>query len=84
MIHKRGSGKCRLSDRPALTARPAASVPRAADASEYNPWADTCLPLIQQNFPNARVTYSFGWELWGRQTPDRNAAVDALFAAQGQ
>jgi len=40
--------------------------------------------VIQQNFPNARVTYSFVWELWGRQTPDRNAAVDALFAAQGQ
>lgn len=52
--------------------------------TEYNPCTDTCLPLIQQNFPNARVTYSFVWELWGRQTPDRNAAVDALFAAQGQ
>jgi hypothetical protein len=52
--------------------------------TEYNPCTDTCLPLIQQKFPNARVTYSFVWELWGRQTPDRNAAVDALFAAQPQ
>lgn len=29
-----------------------------------------------------RGTFSFVWEWWGRQTPDRNAAVDVLFAAQ--
>lgn len=47
--------------------------------TEYNPCTDTCLPLIQQRYPSAQVTFSFVWELWGRQTPDRNAAVDALF-----
>jgi hypothetical protein len=52
--------------------------------TEYSPCTDTCLPLIRENYPNARVTYSFVWELWGRQTPDRDAAVDALFAAQEQ
>jgi hypothetical protein len=48
--------------------------------TEYNPCTDTCLPLIRRQYPSAEVTYSFIWELWGRQTPDRNAAVEALFA----
>jgi hypothetical protein len=47
--------------------------------TEYNPCIRTCLPLIQRNYPSAEVTYSFVWERWGRETPDRNAAVDALF-----
>ena len=47
--------------------------------TEYNPCTDTCLPLIQRRYPGAQVTFSFIWELWGRQTPDRNAAVEALF-----
>lgn len=47
--------------------------------TEYNPCTDTCLPLIQRRYPNAQVSFSFTWERWGRQTPDRNAAVEALF-----
>jgi Domain of unknown function (DUF4157) len=48
--------------------------------TEYNPCTDTCLPLIREYYPNVEVTFSFIWELWGRQTPDRNAAVEALFS----
>lgn len=51
--------------------------------TEYNPCTDTCLPLIQRNYPSAQVSYSFIWERWGRETPDRNAAVDALFQRAG-
>lgn len=47
--------------------------------TEYNPCTDSCLPLLRENYPNAEVTYSFIWERWGRQSPDRNAAVDLLF-----
>ena len=50
--------------------------------TEYNPCADSCLPLIRRYYPTVRVTFSFIWELWGRQTPDRNAAVEAMFNAQ--
>lgn len=52
--------------------------------TEYNPCTDTCLPLIRREYPSAEVTYSFIWELWGRQTPDRNAAVEALFAGAAE
>jgi hypothetical protein len=52
--------------------------------TEYNPCTDTCLPLIQTKYPNVEVTFSFLWEKWGRETPDRNAAVDALFGQQGK
>ena len=51
--------------------------------TEYNPCTDTCLPLIREQYPSAEVTYSFIWERWGRQAPDRNAAVDALFSQGG-
>jgi uncharacterized membrane protein YgcG len=51
--------------------------------TEYNPCTNTCLPLIQRHYPRADVTFSFIWELWGRETPDRNAAVDALFGQAG-
>jgi uncharacterized protein DUF4157/nucleic acid/nucleotide deaminase of polymorphic system toxin len=51
--------------------------------TEFNPCTDTCLPLIQRNYPTAEVTYSFIWELWGRETPDRNFAIDALFSRGG-
>jgi hypothetical protein len=52
--------------------------------TEYNPCTDKCLGLIQENYPSARVFFSFIWEHWGRQTPDRNAAVEALFSASRQ
>jgi hypothetical protein len=43
------------------------------------------LPAVDSaDFPNARVKYSLVWELWGWRTPDWNAAVGALFAAQEQ
>lgn len=51
--------------------------------TEYNPCTKSCLPLIERQYPNAQVTYSFGWEWFSRQTPDRNAAVDALFNDRG-
>jgi hypothetical protein len=47
--------------------------------TEWNPCTDSCLPLIQRYYSNAEVSYSFVWERWGRQTPERNAAIDALF-----
>jgi hypothetical protein len=47
--------------------------------SEYNPCTDKCLPLIQEAYPSAEISYSFRWERWGRETPERNAAIDALF-----
>jgi hypothetical protein len=47
--------------------------------TEYNPCTGKCLPLIRRQYPQAEVSYSFVWERWGRETPDRNAAVDALF-----
>ena len=50
--------------------------------TEYNPCTDTCLPLIEKYYPNAEVTFSFIWEKWGRQAPDRNAAVDKLFSGE--
>jgi hypothetical protein len=50
--------------------------------TEYNPCTQSCLPLIQRFYASAEVTFSFVWEWWGRETPDRNAAVDALFNAQ--
>ena len=52
--------------------------------TEYNPCTDTCLPLLEEKYPNIEVSYSFIWEKWGRQTPDRNAAVDALFAPKAE
>lgn len=52
--------------------------------TEYNPCTERCLPLIQRYDPNAEVTYSFVWERWGREAPDRNAAVEALFAGAGR
>jgi len=51
--------------------------------TEYNPCTDRCLPLIRRKYPSADVSYSFIWERWGRETPDRNDAVDALFKAAG-
>jgi hypothetical protein len=51
--------------------------------TEYNPCTDSCLPLIREQYPNTPVSYSFIWERWGRETPQRNAAVDALFNARG-
>lgn len=51
--------------------------------TEYNPCTDTCLPLIRRNYPNAEVSYSYIWERWGRETPERDAAVDLLFGNSG-
>ncbi|GAA1383375.1 DUF4157 domain-containing protein [Catellatospora chokoriensis] len=47
--------------------------------TEYNPCSQSCLPLVRRQYPSAEVSYSFLWELWGRETPDRNAAVERLF-----
>jgi hypothetical protein len=52
--------------------------------TEYSPCTQTCLPLIRRQYPSAEVTYSFVWERWGRQAPDRNAAVDKLFGPAAQ
>jgi hypothetical protein len=50
--------------------------------TEYNPCTDTCLPLLRRFYPSAEISFSFVWERWGRETPDRNAAVDALFGGE--
>jgi hypothetical protein len=60
------------------------AIERARDLDRIQPVYRDVAAVDSADFPNARVTYSLVWELWGRQTPDWNAAVGALFAPQGQ